>query len=184
MRSMEGKQLYNPEEDGRLDEQSRRSLDFLLETDSGVAEEELTSNGDAAAELFLANPVFKSEKAERALHKLKDVWKAAEENLPEELKNELRHEHKDVSDYQNPVHISSVVADAPNRQPGLSGMTQSHQDEDATKQLPTLEESPEEERDADDIRVPGSTSIYRQAIVYGFAVAMAVLLIFAFLNLL
>ncbi len=161
---METKWSYPSEQDlPKSDE-----LEFPAEGDYGASEEELTYPKRTMAEILVQNPAFKSEKAERALNKLKDALTKAEHDLPEELKNELRHEHKDTQVVQDPVHISTVLADAPSRQPGLASMISDPSAEGSAV------ETPEDEPD------PKPTGLlYRQAIIGGFAAAAILLIIFA-----
>lgn len=163
--------------DSSEEEPDPRNLEFL--PDESEEAEEVTLDNPPVAGLFLKSPAFKSEQAGRAFNKLKETWQAAEANLPEELKNELRHEHKDTSLDQRPVHIGEVVADAPSRQPGLSGVAaQTDQEE------PADEPTSEPEKDKNDeysghVSITPSNSIYRQAVIYGFGAAIIALIAIA-----
>lgn len=166
MKSFEARRPYNPSE--QEDEKPPGIFEFSLEAEAGAADQEFYGTRRTLAEMLIRNPAFKSEKAQRALNKLREAWTAAEENLPEELKNELRHERRDAGT-QDPVHISSIIADAPTRQPGLASLIPS---ESTEKETETEEVIPEESTLSD------GPSIYRQAIVSGFATALVMLVIF------
>ena len=166
MKSFEARRPYNSAE--QEDEKPPGIFEFSLEAEAGAADQEFSGTRRSLIEMLIRNPAFKSEKAQRALNKLRETWKAAEEDLPEELKNELRHEHKDASPGQGPVHISTVLADAPSRQPGLASMASSQTEEDGTEaqEIDHTKSSSKE------------TSIYRQAVIGGFAAAVITLIVF------
>lgn len=168
---MERRPLLTPEQ---KEAQREVRLGFLLDADTGAAEQEFANSKRTLAELLMANPAFKSEKAERALQKLKETLKSADQNLPEELKNELRHERKDNQTLQAPVHIGTVVSDAPVRQPGLASMKPQQEETTEDDQLENL---------AFDIDLPKpKKSLYRQAVIGGFGAAVTlIILLFLFL---
>jgi hypothetical protein len=163
MKSFESRQPYNPVEQ----DEKPGLLEFSLEAEAGSTEQDFSGTRLSLAEMLIRNPAFKSEKAHRALDKLKEAWNAAEENLPEELKNELRHEHRDAST-SDPVHIGSIVADAPSRQPGLASMLSQDPDE----------ETAEEEAKTEAGLTSDSVSIYRKAMIRGFATALVLVMLF------
>jgi hypothetical protein len=163
MKAFEARQAYNPSEQK---DENPGVFEFSLETEAGGAEQELYGNRRTLAKMLIRNPAFKSEKAQRALDKLRETWVKAEENLPEELKNELRHEHRDAST-QDPVHISSIIADAPTRQPGLASMIQPQSDTSDDTDTDVSEESPGTK----------NLSIYRQAIIAGFTSALVIVFV-------
>lgn len=165
MKSFEARQSYAPVEQ----DENPGLREFSLEAEAGSTEQEFLGTRMTLAEMLIRNPAFKSEKAYRAIDKLKETWKAAEENLPEELKNELRHERRDAST-SDPVHIGGVVADAPSRQPGLASMLNDDEQVDAATDGETDEEM---------VRSEPKASIYRQAVTSGFVTA--VLFVIAFM---
>ncbi len=119
----------------------------------------------------LAELIFDSVKLEktkriaRVVEKLEDtIWQM--EDLPEELKHELRSEHKDDPQGHQPVHISGVVSSTPTRQPGLSKAINNRILADKT------DENVVEENTT--LRV--NLMIYRRSVIIGFATAVIILL--------